>query len=174
MGTEQLEGLAWCFRRRVRYQHQQTLITNEKCLSSLILSLSRFCFSVRRYVRIVTMVYRTLSVESRELTWDYQRALFATDEKPLINDRGMFTDLSSIDYFMRRLHSLAHRMYTLLTSIYSARLSSKLSLPSPLLFQPPKGKSQHPVGLVQFTPIMPLSSFVLTRRARSRSLVYRL
>ena len=42
-------------------------------------------------------------------------------------------------------------MYILFTSMYSAKLSNKLSLPSPLLSQPPNGKSQHPVGLMQLT-----------------------
>lgn len=68
--------------------------------------------------------------------------------------------------------SPGHLIYMLSFSRYSSKLSSKLSLPTPLPFHLPNGKSQQPVGLVQFTPTIPLSSFFPTLKARSRLLVY--
>lgn len=158
----------------MRHQHSQTLMADDTCLLSPKLSLSPLCFPVRRYAGTVTRVHGTLSVESQEFTRNYHHTPPSTEDRRLTDDRRNHIDPSCVGSFKSRPHSLAHRIYTLFNSIYSARLSSRLSLPSPLLFQPPKGKSQHPVGLVQLTPTMPLSSFLLTRMARSRSLVYSL
>ena len=145
---------------RHRHRHQQILVVDEMCLLYPKLWCSPSYFEVARYIRRVKIAYGTFPVKSQ----DDKR--YATDLRQQIDQQGTHADISSIGYSKSRFQSLAHRIYTLLTSIYSARLSSKLSLPSPLHFHPPKGKSQHPVRLVQFTPTMPFFSFLLTRIAR--------
>jgi hypothetical protein len=81
--------------------------------------------------------------------------------------------LEALNDIYGRQPSPGHLMNIVFSSRYSSRLSINDSLPIPLPFHPPNGRSQHPVGLVQFTPTRPLSSFLPTLKARSMSFVYK-